>query len=67
MLSTRCNKYCVSGSYRFSQSDFYSGEMIAEPIKLINPTLRHNELETIIFFLEKAQLPKSCCYQRYIF
>lgn len=46
---------------------FTVGEMIAEPIKLINPTLRHNELETIIFsFLEKVQLPKSC-YQRYIF
>lgn len=43
------------------------GEIIAEPIKIINPSLHHQALEALILaFLDKVGLPKNC-YQRYIY
>ncbi|MCS6713856.1 ATP-binding cassette domain-containing protein, partial [Proteus terrae] len=43
------------------------GEIIAEPIKIINPNISYQALKTLIFsFLDKVELPKSC-YTRYIF
>ena len=42
------------------------GEIIAEPIKIINPSISHRSIENTYFaFLDKVELPKSC-YTRYI-
>ena len=43
------------------------GEIIAEPVKIVAPSIHHQALEKLIFaFLDKAGLPKNC-YKRYIY
>lgn len=43
------------------------GEIIAEPIKIVDPSIHHQTLEKLIFaFLDKVGLPKNC-YRRYIY
>ncbi|MEQ5207167.1 dipeptide/oligopeptide/nickel ABC transporter ATP-binding protein [Proteus vulgaris] len=43
------------------------GEIIAEPVKIVAPSIHHQALEKLIFaFLDKVGLPKNC-YKRYIY